>query len=38
LRDISVICEPQTPAEIAAFTEADYVANGTLIREAKITL
>lgn len=38
LREISVICEPQTPEEIAAFTEVDYVANGTLIREAKITL
>ncbi len=38
LREISIICEPQTPEEILAFTEVDYIANGTLIREAKIKL
>lgn len=38
LREISTICEPQTPEEIAAFTEVDFAANGKLIREANIKL
>jgi tripartite-type tricarboxylate transporter receptor subunit TctC len=38
LREISVICEPQTPEEILAFTERDFAANGALIRDAKISI
>lgn len=38
MREISVIVPLQTPAEMAAFTEADLEANGKLIREANIKL
>lgn len=38
LRDVSVICPTQTPEEIAAFTEADFAANGKLIRDANVKL
>ncbi len=38
LREVSVICPTQTPEEILAFTAVDYASNGTLIREAKISL
>jgi len=38
LREISIICEPQTPEEILAFTEQDFAANGKLIREAKVSI
>ncbi|MGE4046702.1 MAG: Bug family tripartite tricarboxylate transporter substrate binding protein [Acetobacteraceae bacterium] len=38
LREISVICPTMTPEELLEFTEKDYVANGELIRAAKVTL
>lgn len=38
LREISVVAPTQTPEEIAAFLETDYVENGKVIREANIKL
>ena len=38
MREINVVVPVQTPEEIAATQEKEFVTNGTLIREAKITL
>ncbi len=38
LREVSVICPTQTPEEIVAFSEVDFVSNGKLIREANVKL
>ena len=38
LREVSIICPTQTPEEIAAFMEADFAANGKLIRDANVKL
>jgi len=38
LREVSVICPIQTPAEITAFLEQDFASNGKLIRDANVKL
>jgi len=38
MREINVVVPVQTPEEIAATQEKEFVTNGNLIREAKITL